>query len=128
MSRLESLPLDLGIEVQTKFEVGEVIVTPAASAALEASGQTLAELLTRHQAGDWGDLANHVCAFNERALVEQFNLQSAYAVGHGQRLVVMTNRQWAVTMVHLDHRVEQVLSRTARTRKSTPDGGGRNGP
>jgi hypothetical protein len=90
-------------EHTAKFEVGEVLVTPAAMAALEASGQTLGELLARHQAGDWGDVADHVRTVNERALVEQFNLQSAYAVLHGQRLVVVTNRERTLTMVHLDH-------------------------
>ena len=68
MSLSEGLALDPGIEEQTaKFEVGEVIITPAASAALEASGQTLAELLARHRAGDWGDVADHVARFDERA-------------------------------------------------------------
>jgi hypothetical protein len=127
MSRLENLALESGIEDQTKFEVGKVIVTRAASAALEGSGQTLAELLARHQAGDWGDVADHVRAFNERALVEKFNLQSVYNGGHGQRLVVATNRQRAVTMVHLDRRAKQVSSPTARTRESTPGGGCRSG-
>lgn len=128
MSRLETVILDPGIDERTaKFEVGEVILTPAASAALEANGQTLAELLARHQAGDWGDVADHVCAFNARALVEQFNLQSTYAVADGQRLVVMTNRQWDVTMVHLDQQVEQILSPAARTRENTPGGGCRGG-
>ncbi len=99
----EQMPLE---EQAIKFEVGEVVVTPAAAAALEASGQTLAELLARHQAGDWGDVAEHVRTVNKRGLVEQFNLQSAFAVRHGQRLVVVTNCQRSVTMIHLDHWVE----------------------
>jgi hypothetical protein len=90
-------------ESATKFEVGEILVTPAALAALEASGQTLSELLARHRAGDWGDVADHVRIVNERALVEHFNVQSAYVVRHGQCLVVVTNRERTLTMVHLDH-------------------------
>jgi hypothetical protein len=86
-----------------KFEIGQIVITPAASAALEASGYTLAQLLSRHQAGDWGDVSDHERTVNERGLAEQFNLQSAYAVLRGSRLVVVTNGARTLTMVHLDH-------------------------
>jgi hypothetical protein len=86
-----------------KFEVGQVVITPAATAALEAAGYLLDSLLARHQSGDWGDISPHERHFNDRGLVEQFNLQSAYAVPCGSRLVVNTNRERTVTMVHLDH-------------------------
>ncbi len=85
-----------------KFEVGEIVVTPAASAALAANGQAVDDLLDRHRAGDWGDVSEQVRTVNERGLVEQFNLQSTYLVPTGQRLVVVTNRERTVTMVHLD--------------------------
>ena len=99
----EQMPLE---EQASKFEIGEVVATPAALAALQAIGQTLPNLLARHQAGDWGDVADQVRSVNERGLVECFNLQSAYAVNRGQRLVVVTNGERTVTMIHLDHRVE----------------------
>ena len=87
---------------ETKFDAGEVVVTPAASAALEAHGQKVDDLLARHQAGDWGDVSHQVRAVNERGLAEQFNLQSVYTVGSGERVVVVTNRERSLTMVHLD--------------------------
>lgn len=86
----------------TKFEVGEIVITPAASAALEASGHALSDLLAKHQAGDWGDVSDQVRAVNERGLAEQFNLQSIYVVTKAHRLVVVTNRDRTLTMVHLD--------------------------
>lgn len=85
-----------------KFPVGEIVITPAASAALAATGQSVGELLARHQLGDWGDVTEQVRAVNERGLVEQFNLQSVFAVTSGQRVVVVTNRDRSLTMVHLD--------------------------
>jgi hypothetical protein len=85
-----------------KFEVGEIVVTPAASEALEAYGQRVSDLLARHQAGDWGDVSDQARAVNERALAERFNLQSVYAVSNGQRLIVVTNRERSRTMIHLD--------------------------
>jgi hypothetical protein len=87
-----------------KFEVGEIVITPAASAALEANGQSVDDLLARHRAGDWGDVSDQVRAVNERGLVEQFNLKSVFAVPNGQRVVVVTNRDRSLTMVHLDPR------------------------
>jgi hypothetical protein len=87
-----------------KFDVGEIVITPAAAAALETNSQCLEELLARHRTGDWGDVSEQVRAVNERGLVEQFNLQGTYVLANGQRLVVVTNGQRTLTMVHLDAR------------------------
>ncbi len=88
--------------ITAKFDTGRVVVTPAAAAALEAQGRTIDDVLARHRAGDWGDVTEQLRTINDRGLVECFNLQSAYAVGHGQRLVVVTNRDRTLTMIHLD--------------------------
>lgn len=85
-----------------RFEVGEIVVTPAASEALAANGKTLDELLARHQAGDWGDVSEQVRGVNDRGLVEQFNLYSTYVMPDGRRLVIVTNCQRTATMIHLD--------------------------
>jgi hypothetical protein len=85
-----------------KFPVGEIVITPAASAALEANAQSIEDLLARHQAGDWGDVSQQVRMVNDRGLVEQFNLQSTFVLPAGERLVVVTNRDRTLTMVHLD--------------------------
>jgi hypothetical protein len=84
-----------------RFEVGEVVVTPAASAALTANGKTVDDLLDRHRAGDWGEVSQHVRSVNERGLVERFNLHSTYVMPDGCRIEVMTNCQRTTTMVHL---------------------------
>jgi hypothetical protein len=89
-------------QTKQKFDVGRVVITPAATAALEASGHTLADLLARHRCGDWGDVSDRECTVNERGLIEQFNLQSAYEVQRSRRLVVITNGPRTLTMVHLD--------------------------
>ena len=85
-----------------KFDVGEIVITPAASAALEANSLTLDGLLAQHQAGDWGDVSAQVREVNERGLLEQFNLQSTYSLTDGWRLVVVTNRERTATTIHLD--------------------------
>ena len=89
-------------QTKQKFDLGRVVITPAATAALDASGNALADLLERHQTGDWGDVTQHESSVNERGLVEQFNLQSAYDIARLGRLVVVTNGPRTLTMVHLD--------------------------
>jgi hypothetical protein len=84
-----------------RFDIGEIIVTPAATDALVANGLTLDDLLARHRAGDWGDVSEQVREVNERGLIEQFNLQSTYRMPDGRRLVVVTHRDRTTTMVHL---------------------------
>jgi hypothetical protein len=85
-----------------RFELGEIVVTPAASAALAESGLRLEQLLARHRQGDWGDVSPQVREVNERGLVERYNLQSSYLLADGRRLVVVTMRDRSNTMVHLD--------------------------
>lgn len=87
-----------------KFEAGEIVITPAATAALEACGQCLEDLLLRHRGGDWGEVNEQARTVNERGLVERFNLQSSYTLPTGERLVVVTNGTRTLTMVHLDAR------------------------
>ena len=95
------IPLE---QQRPKFETGKVVITPAASAALASCGHTLDDVLARHKAGDWGDVPERIRAVNERGLVEQFNVQSAYGIQPDRQLVVVTNGERTLTMVHLDQR------------------------
>jgi hypothetical protein len=47
MQRIERKPL---------FDLGQLVATPGALAALEKSGQTPMDFLSRHVTGDWGEL------------------------------------------------------------------------
>ncbi len=85
-----------------KFDLGEVVVTPAAEAVLAAGGARLDDLLARHRSGDWGEVSDPVRDVNERGLAESFNLQSVFPMSDGKRLVVVTNRDRSATMIHLD--------------------------
>ena len=38
------------------FDLGQLVATPGALAALEKSGETPMEFLSRHVRGDWGEL------------------------------------------------------------------------
>lgn len=65
------------------FDLGQVLTTPGAIDALaEAYGNrwriAARELLTRHQRGDWGDIAKGDEGANERSLADGTRLLSVY--------------------------------------------------
>jgi hypothetical protein len=45
------------IERKPLFDLGQLVATPGALAALEKSGQTPMDFLSRHGTGDWGELS-----------------------------------------------------------------------
>ncbi|CAN5806691.1 hypothetical protein BH20ACT11_BH20ACT11_00720 [soil metagenome] len=63
-----------------RFELGRVVATPGALEALEASGVSPAELLGRHQSGDWGEVPAEDAKENERSVRDGFRLLSSYSV------------------------------------------------
>jgi len=97
-----AVPERISLEAtKLKFEAGEIVITPAASSALDANGQTLDALLQRHCLGDWGDVPDQLRSVNEQGLAECFALQSVFTLADGNRLTLVTNRDRTLTMVHL---------------------------
>jgi hypothetical protein len=45
-------------DLPAKFDIGQVVATPGALAALEEAEQNAFELLSRHASGDWGELSD----------------------------------------------------------------------
>ena len=66
------------------FKPGRILGTPGAIEALEQSGQSVWELLTRHLAGDWGVVDAHDKAANDEALKDGSRLLSAYRLNRVQ--------------------------------------------
>ena len=83
------------------FPLGQIVATPGALEALESSGQTPAEFLTRHATGDWGDLSADDIAENEFSIKNGFRLLSSYLTASGQRLWVITEAQRDLTTLLL---------------------------
>ena len=73
-----------------KFSLGEILATPGALEALEASGQNVQFFLSRHIRGDWGEVCRDDKMLNDQALVDGSRLLSAYRTLKGERLWIIT--------------------------------------
>lgn len=85
------------IAMNKPFSLGQIVATPGALEALARSGQSPAEFLDRHVAGDWGEVDEDDRQANEDALAEGERLLSAYRTRVGDRLWVITEWDRSVT-------------------------------
>ena len=83
----------------TRFNPGQVVATPGALAALEASGESLLTYLHRHLAGDWGDVDAEDAQENELSLKDGWRLLSAYTLKSGAKIWVITEADRSSTCV-----------------------------
>jgi hypothetical protein len=84
-----------------KLPLGQTLATPGALEALEQAGQDPAELLVRHQGGDWGDLDAEDKQENELSLKQGFRLLSAYHLSTGVKVWVITESDRSATTILL---------------------------
>ena len=89
------------ISKQPAFELGQIVATPGALAALKKAGQQPGEFLTRHVNRDWGDLDEEDRKENEYSLEHGFRLLSAYKTNAGDRLWIITEADRSVTTLLL---------------------------
>ena len=75
----------------SKFPLGQIVATPGALEALNDSGQTPSDFLSRHAQGDWG---SELCAedrqLNDQALIDGSRILSAYKTKQGVKIWVIT--------------------------------------
>ena len=89
------------ISKQPAFELGQIVATQGALAALKKAGQQPGEFLTRHINRDWGDLDEEDRKENEYSLEHGFRLLSAYKTNAGDRLWIITEADRSVTTLLL---------------------------
>ena len=73
------------ISKQPAFELGQIVATPGALAALKKAGQQPGEFLTRHVNREWGDLSDDDRKENDYSLEHGFRLLSAYGTHAGEK-------------------------------------------
>jgi hypothetical protein len=72
------------------FKPGHVVATPRALDALEQAGQSVWEFLTRHLAGDWGEVDADDGKANDQSLKDGSRLLSAYRLNTGAKIWIIT--------------------------------------
>jgi len=73
------------------FDLGQLVATPGALAALKKTGQNAMEFLSRHVRGDWGEeLPQEDKAENQFSLEKGFRLLSSYRTTAGDKIWVIT--------------------------------------
>lgn len=92
MERITNKPL---------FDLGRLVATAGALAALEKTGQNAVEFLARHVTGDWGELPVEERAENSLSLHQGFRLLSSYRTSAGDRLWVITEADRSSTTLLL---------------------------
>jgi hypothetical protein len=83
------------------FQLGGIVATPGALDALGRDQERIADLISRHAIGDWGDLSVHDRKANNDALKDGELLLSAYSIGLGVKIWIITERDRSVTTILL---------------------------
>jgi hypothetical protein len=86
---------------QPLFPLGQIVATPGALAALQKTGQTPAEFLSRHVTGDWGDLPTEDRLENYYSLERGLRLLSSYRTSANDKLWVITEADRSATTLLL---------------------------
>ncbi len=84
---------------QQKFPLGDIVITANARQTLHPN--EVERALTRHAAGDWGNLCDEDRRENEQALQEGRRLFSAYQADDGSKFWIITEADRSVTTVLL---------------------------
>jgi hypothetical protein len=82
----------------TKFPLGQIVMTANAAAQLDPAD--IQQGLTRHAAGDWGNVCKDDAAENELSLKEDFRLLSVYGTGES-KFWIITEADRSLTTVLL---------------------------
>jgi hypothetical protein len=86
---------------QTKFPLGQGVITIGAQEAFGRTGQNPLEFLVRHAQGDWGELDPEDVAENEVSLQQGFRLLSRYILVDQTVIWIITEADRSVTTILL---------------------------
>ncbi len=85
----------------TLFDSGIVVATPAALEACGAAEVSPSGLVSRHLAGDWGDVPQGDVEANELAAREGYRILSSYPLSGGGRVWIITEADRSATTILL---------------------------
>jgi hypothetical protein len=83
------------------FQLGRVLATPGAIAAMEEVGQDIGQFLCRHQSGDYGNICKEDWQENEFSVAENFRIMSVYTLKSDVPVWVITEADRSATTILL---------------------------
>lgn len=84
-----------------RFRLGRIVATPGALHAFEQAGEDAGAYVKRHVQGDWGEVPAEDKRSNEHALEHGERLMSAYTLGDGVKIWIITEWDRSVTTLLL---------------------------
>lgn len=93
--------------VKSKFNLGQIVATQGALAALKDAQQSAIPFLQRHQSGDWGEICEDDKKLNDEAVAhegdadQQQRVLSCYRTAKNERLWIITEWDRSVTTILL---------------------------
>ena len=84
-----------------KFQLGNIVATPAAMQAIADSGQSPTDFLSRHVRGDWGEVCDEDKQLNDQAVTDGDRLLSAYRTLKNTRIWIITEADRSATTLLL---------------------------
>ena len=82
------------------FQLGQLVATPGALDLLDCAAVNAAELIYRHQHGDWGNVPAEDAEENVRSVANGWRILSSYGVG-GETLWIITEADRSATTLLL---------------------------
>lgn len=73
-----------------KFRLGQLVATPGALQALQESGQSPLDFVSRHVVGDWGNVDPEDWQLNDLAVIEGTRILSSYTTLKGKTIWIIT--------------------------------------
>jgi len=83
------------------FPLGQIVATPGALEALEHAAINAADLIQRHQSGDWGNVPPSDAEENMRSVENGWRILSSYLINDDQNLWIITEADRSVTTLLL---------------------------
>ena len=84
-----------------RFPLGRIVATQGAMSAFERTMELPDGYLDRHTSGDWGDLCGSDKALNDAAVMYGTRIFSAYQMGDGTKIWVITEWDRSATTILL---------------------------
>jgi hypothetical protein len=87
------------IERKPLFNLGQLVATPGALMALEKSGRSPMDFISRHVTGDWGDIPKEDHEENDFSLKNGLRLLSSYHTIAGKIWIITEADRSATTLL-----------------------------